>query len=60
MNPISIPAVKRVTRMLSVKEAKLFLEEALKQPTTEDVIKLVQDTYGPSFPKAASFQPNQV
>jgi phosphotransferase system enzyme I (PtsI) len=60
MNPISIPAVKRVTRMLSVKEAKLFLEEALKRPTTEDVIKLVQDTYGPSFPKAASFQPNQV
>ncbi len=60
MNPISIPAVKRVTRMLSVKEAKLFLEEALKQPTTEDVIKLVRDTYGPSFPKAASFQPNQV
>ena len=60
MNPISIPAVKRVTRMLSVKEAKLFLEEALKRPTTEEVIKLVQDTYGPSFPKAASFQPNQV
>jgi phosphotransferase system enzyme I (PtsI) len=60
MNPISIPAVKRVTRMLSVKESKLFLKEALKRPTTEDVIKLVQDTYGPSFPKAASFQPNQV
>ncbi len=60
MNPISIPAVKRVTRMLSVKEAKLFLKEALKRPTTDDVIKLVQDTYGPSFPKAASFQPNQV
>ncbi len=60
MNPISIPAVKRVTRMLSVKEAKLFLKEALKRPTTEEVIKLVQDTYGPSFPKAASFQPNQV
>jgi phosphotransferase system enzyme I (PtsI) len=60
MNPISIPAVKRIARMLSLKESKVFLEEALKRPTTEDVIKLVQDTYGPSFPKAAPFEPNQV
>jgi phosphotransferase system enzyme I (PtsI) len=60
MNPISIPAIKRVARMLSVEEAKLFLKEALKRPTTEDVIKLVQNTYGPSFPKAALSRPNQV
>ncbi len=53
MNPISIPAVKRIARMLSVNESKLFLEDALKQPTTEDVIRLVHDTYGPAFPKAA-------
>ncbi|MES0349441.1 MAG: phosphoenolpyruvate--protein phosphotransferase [Desulfobacteria bacterium] len=60
MNPISIPSVKRVARMLSVEEAKLFLKEALQRPTTEDVIKLVQNTYGPSFPKAALSRPNQV
>jgi len=60
MNPISIPAVKRVARMLTVEESKLFLKEALKRPTTDDVIKLVQDTYGPSFPKAALSRPNQV
>jgi phosphotransferase system enzyme I (PtsI) len=60
MNPISIPSVKRVARMLSVEEAKLFLKEALQRSTTEDVIKLVQNTYGPSFPKAALSRPNQV
>jgi len=53
MNPISIPAIKMLVRMISLKESKLFLEEALKQPTATHVIKLVQDTYGPSFPKAA-------
>jgi phosphotransferase system enzyme I (PtsI) len=58
MNPISIPAVKKIARTLSVNESKLFLEEALKQPTTEDVIKLVHDTYGPTFSKADGFQPN--
>lgn len=60
MNPISIPVVKRVTRMLSLGESKLFLKEALKQPTTEDVIRLVHDTYGPAFPKAVHSKPNQV
>jgi phosphotransferase system enzyme I (PtsI) len=53
MNPISIPAIKMLVRMMSVKESKLFLEKALKQPTATHVVKLVQDTYGPSFPKAA-------
>ena len=59
MNPISIPASKMLLRMLSLKESKQFLEEALKQPTTTDVLKLVQDTYGPLFPKAAFSQGNQ-
>ncbi len=59
MNPISIPPVKSMARMLSVEESKRFLEKALEQPTTEDVVRLIQDTYGPSFPKAAFFQPNQ-
>ena len=60
MNPISIPAVKRLARLLSQKDSKLFLEDALKKPTTEEVIKLVQDTYGPSFPRAPFSQPNHV
>jgi phosphotransferase system enzyme I (PtsI) len=59
MNPISIPAIKMLVRTISLMESKLLLEEALKQPTATDVIKLVQDTYGPSFPKAAFSQPNQ-
>ncbi|HID28863.1 MAG TPA: phosphoenolpyruvate--protein phosphotransferase [Desulfobacterales bacterium] len=59
MNPISIPASKMLVRMLSLKESKRFLREALKQPTTTDVLKLVHDTYGPLFPKAAFSQENQ-
>lgn len=59
MNPISIPAIKMLVRMVSLKDSRAFLEEALKQPTATDVIRLVQDTYGPSFPKAAFFQLNQ-
>jgi phosphotransferase system enzyme I (PtsI) len=59
MNPISIPAVKRMVRMLSSEESKEFLDEALKQPTSADVVTLVQDRYGPSLPRAAFFQPNQ-
>jgi phosphotransferase system enzyme I (PtsI) len=59
MNPISIPASKMLLRMLSLKESKRFLEKALKQPTTTDVLKLVQDTYGPLFPKAAFSEANQ-
>jgi phosphotransferase system enzyme I (PtsI) len=58
MNPISIPAVKRMARMLSVNESKLFLDEALKQPTAADVINLVHDTYGPLFSKDAFFRPS--
>ncbi len=56
MNPISIPAIKMLVRLVSLKESKLLLAEALKQPTATEVIKLMQDTYGPSFPKAPFFQ----
>ena len=56
MNPISIPAIKMLVRLVSLKESKLLLEEALKQPTATEVIKLIQDTYGSSFPKAPFFQ----
>ena len=56
MNPISIPAIKMLVRLISLKESKLLLEEALKRPTATEVIKLMQDTYGPSFTKAPFFQ----
>ncbi len=59
MNPVSIPALKRLVRMLSLKESKLFLKKALKQPTAADVINLVHNTYGPSFPSTAFFQRSQ-
>ncbi|MEE9401684.1 MAG: phosphoenolpyruvate--protein phosphotransferase, partial [Desulfobacteria bacterium] len=59
MNPISIPVVKGMVRIMSLKESKLFLKEVLKQSAAADVIKLVQDTYGASFQKAAFSQPNQ-
>jgi len=59
MNPVSIPALKELVRMLSLKESKLFLKKALKQPTAADVINLVYDTYGPSFPSAPFFQASQ-
>ena len=58
MNPISIPAIKMLVRRVSLKESRAFLEAALKQRTATEVIRLVQDTYGPSFPKAAFFQSN--
>ncbi|RLB89299.1 MAG: phosphoenolpyruvate--protein phosphotransferase [Deltaproteobacteria bacterium] len=49
MNPVSIPVIKNLLRKLSFSESKLFLEEALKQPTTADVLKLIQLNYGKSF-----------
>jgi phosphotransferase system enzyme I (PtsI) len=59
MNPISIPGVKRLVRLLSANESKLFLDEAMKQPTAADVAALVEDTYGSAFPRAAFLQPDQ-
>jgi phosphotransferase system enzyme I (PtsI) len=58
MNPISIPAVKRMARMLSFAESKLFVEDALKQPTTEDVVNLVHETYESLFSEVGVFQAN--
>jgi phosphotransferase system enzyme I (PtsI) len=59
MNPISIPAVKKMVRVLSLKESKKFLDEALKQPTAADVVALVRNTYGSVFSKGALFQSAQ-
>jgi phosphotransferase system enzyme I (PtsI) len=46
MNPQSIPAVKKMIRSLSIKEAKSFITEVLKETSTKGVINLVQNTYG--------------
>ena len=59
MNPISIPAIKMLVRLVSLKESKLLLDEALKQPTATEVVKVIQDTYGPSLPKAPFYNNNQ-
>jgi phosphotransferase system enzyme I (PtsI) len=59
MNPISIPAIKMLVRLVSLKESKLLLDEALKQPTAAEVVKVIQDIYGPSFPKAPFYNNSQ-
>jgi len=46
MNPQSIPAVKKMIRSLSVKDAQVFIEEVLKATSAQDVLDLVQDRYG--------------
>ncbi|MEZ4577698.1 MAG: putative PEP-binding protein [Desulfobacterales bacterium] len=46
MAPQSIPAVKNMIRNISVKDAKAFLKEALKQTTALNTIQLITDTYG--------------
>ncbi|PQP34351.1 phosphoenolpyruvate--protein phosphotransferase, partial [Desulfobacteraceae bacterium SEEP-SAG9] len=46
MNPQSIPAVKRMIRILNVGDTREFMQEVLKKTTSRDIINLVQDTYG--------------
>ena len=46
MNPQSIPAVKGMIRSLKLKDAKLFVKDVLKQVTSTDIEKMVQNTYG--------------
>jgi phosphotransferase system enzyme I (PtsI) len=46
MNPQSIPAVKRVIRMLKLEDTRYFVEEVLRQTTAKKVFELVRDTYG--------------
>ncbi|MFH2067101.1 MAG: phosphoenolpyruvate--protein phosphotransferase [Pseudomonadota bacterium] len=50
MVPQSIPGIKDMARKLKVEDSNLFLEEVLKQPTTSDVIALIQDVYGEYLP----------
>ena len=49
MNPQSIPAVKNMIRSLKVEDTRHFINEALKQTTTMDVIKLVEASFGEIF-----------
>jgi phosphotransferase system enzyme I (PtsI) len=46
MNPQSIPRAKRVIRTLSVSDAQLFVQEALKKKTARSIFEMTQDTYG--------------
>jgi phosphoenolpyruvate-protein phosphotransferase (PTS system enzyme I) len=46
MSPQSIPLVKNAIRKISVAESRTFLKDVLKQATTADVIRLLEDTYG--------------
>ncbi len=46
MNPQSIPAVKSMIKALTVKDAKPFVQEVLKETSTDAIIELVKDTYG--------------
>jgi phosphotransferase system enzyme I (PtsI) len=46
MSPQSIPIVKNAIRKISVIESRAFLKDVLRQATTADVIRLIEDTYG--------------
>mgnify|MGYP001818131521 CR=1 FL=1 len=46
MNPQSSPRAKRVSRSLSVSDARSFVNEALKKKTARGVFEMTQDTYG--------------
>ena len=58
MNPISVPAIKNMVRMLSFEETKAFAQDALKQPTASDVQQMILDVYGDSMEMATFFQQN--
>lgn len=47
MNPPSMPPVKSFIRAVNAKDTKPFMDEVLKLKTVEEVVKLVNDTYGP-------------
>lgn len=46
MSPQSIPLIKNAIRKISVAESRAFLKDVLKQATTADIIRLIEDTYG--------------
>jgi phosphotransferase system enzyme I (PtsI) len=46
MNPQTIPDIKRVIRSLNVEDARLFLQDVLKQTTAKSTFELIKATYG--------------
>lgn len=46
MNPLSIPSVKRVIRMLDVKETEIFIQDVLKKTTAKGIAALLREAYG--------------
>jgi len=49
MNPPSIPSVKSIIRQISTENMTPFLEKILKQQSPDEIIQIVQDTYGDLF-----------
>ncbi|ETR69715.1 MAG: phosphotransferase system, enzyme I, PtsI [Candidatus Magnetoglobus multicellularis str. Araruama] len=49
MNPPSIPAVKNIIRQISTDNMAPFLDRILAQKSPDDIIQIVQDTYGALF-----------
>jgi len=49
MNPPSIPSVKSIIRQISTENMVPFLEKVLKQQSPDEIIQIVQDTYGDLF-----------
>ena len=47
MNPQSIPQVKRMIRSVAASNAEPFFKEVLKLPSTQAIMNLVLETYGP-------------
>ena len=46
MNPQAIPSVKNMIKLINLNDSRLFINEVLKQKTTQKVIELLDDTYG--------------
>ncbi len=46
MNPQSIPAVKRMVRMISYKDARRFMKDVVEQTSTETVEQMVRHNFG--------------
>ena len=46
MNPQSIPFVKRMIKSISIRDARLFVTEVLKQTSTKDIAEMVRHNFG--------------
>jgi len=46
MNPQSIPAVKRMVRMISYRDARRFMKDVLEQTSTDTIAEMVRHNFG--------------